>query len=237
GSSPPWQRPLLRVLVSVSSPIQAPPEAFGRAGWGRDANQILFCLMSPALILVWSHLFPFLSGVSFLPSTGSDRCLDSLSLLPGNWMVSENEEQNPQQVDAEQLEPHGTLAGRCKEKVSGSCGEAKACEGQHRPEKTFSSCSDLIRHERINMEERPYTCYYCEKSFNHSSNLSRHRRVHTGERPYTCAECEKSFIRRSHLITHQRIHTGERSFTCPECGKSFRQDSAFMRHKRTHTGE
>ncbi|KAM9123913.1 uncharacterized protein ACDP82_013765 isoform 2-T2 [Pangshura tecta] len=157
-------------------------------------------------------------------------------LQAGNWMVSENEEQNPQQVDAEQLEPHRTLAGRCKEKFSGSCGEVKACESQHRPEKSFSSCSNLIRHERVNTGERLYSCCYCEKSFNHSSNLSRHRRVHTGERPYTCAECERSFKRRSHLITHERIHTGERSFTCPECGRRFRQDSAFMRHKRTHTG-
>ncbi|XP_065273337.1 zinc finger protein 2-like [Emys orbicularis] len=38
----------------------------------------------------------------------------------GDGMVSENEEK-PQQEDDEQVEPHGTLPGRSKGNVSGSC--------------------------------------------------------------------------------------------------------------------
>ncbi|KAG6920896.1 zinc finger protein 7, partial [Chelydra serpentina] len=54
------------------------------------------------------------------------------SACPGDGMVSENEE-TPQEEDAEQVEPHGTLSGRSKGNVSGSCAlpeKAKACETQ-----------------------------------------------------------------------------------------------------------
>ncbi|CAM2100028.1 unnamed protein product [Caretta caretta] len=154
----------------------------------------------------------------------------------GDGMVSENKEYS-QQEDAEQVEPHGTLAGRSTGKVSWSCAKAKACESQHRPEKSFRSGSDLIRHERINIGKRPYTCSECGKSFSQSSTLITHHRVHTGERPYTCPECGKSFSHGSALITHQRIHTGETPFTCPECGKSFNHSSNLIKHRRIHTGE
>ncbi|XP_065417185.1 zinc finger protein OZF-like isoform X7 [Chrysemys picta bellii] len=169
--------------------------------------------------------------------TGSDLCLDSLSILPGDGMLSENEEKSPHQEDAEQVEPHGTLAGRSKGKVSWSCAEEKACESQHRPEKSFCSGSDVMRHERMNMGERPYACLECGKSFSQSSNLITHQIIHTGERLYMCSECRKSFSRRSDLIKHQRVHTGERPYTCSECGKSFSQSSSLNKHQRIHTGE
>ncbi|XP_039351190.1 zinc finger protein 7-like isoform X3 [Mauremys reevesii] len=111
----------------------------------------------------------------------------------GDGMLSENEEKSPHQEDAEQVERHGTFAGRSKGKVSWSCAEAEACESQHRPEKSFCSGSDVIRRERMNMGERPYTCLECGKSFSQSSNLITHQRIHTGERPYMCSECGNSF--------------------------------------------
>ncbi|XP_029770050.1 zinc finger protein 2-like, partial [Terrapene carolina triunguis] len=102
--------------------------------------------------------------------TGSDLCLDSPYLPSGDGMVSENEEEKPQQEDAEQVEPHGTLSGRSKGNVSRSCElpeKAKAWESQHRPEENFSSHSDLIGNERISLEETRYACHECGKSFNH----------------------------------------------------------------------
>ncbi|KAG6921813.1 zinc finger protein 647, partial [Chelydra serpentina] len=168
--------------------------------------------------------------------TGSDLCLDSLCLPAGDGMMSENEKQE----DAEQAETHGTLSGRSKGNVSGSCAlpeKAKACETQQRAEENFSSHIDLITHERINLEETHYTCHKCGKSFNQSSNLNRHRRIHTGETPYTCSECGKSFNQSSHLIRHCRIHTGETPYTCSECGKSFSQNSNLIAHRRIHTCE
>ncbi|XP_037738159.1 zinc finger protein 420 isoform X7 [Chelonia mydas] len=169
---------------------------------------------------------------------GSDLYLDSLCLPSGDGMVSENEAEKAQQEDAEEEEPHGMLSGRSKGNVSRSCAlpeKAKACETEQRPEENFSSRSDLITRERINLEETRYTCHKCGKSFNRSSTLLTHWRTHTGEKPYTCSECGKSFNRSSALITHQRIHTGEKPYGCSECGKCFSQRPHLTAHRTIHT--
>ncbi|XP_053861150.1 zinc finger protein 79-like isoform X2 [Malaclemys terrapin pileata] len=174
------------------------------------------------------------------PCTGSDLCLDSLCLPSGDGMVSENEEEKPQQEDSEQVGPHGTLSGRCKGNVSRSCAlqeKEKACETQDRPEENFSSIPDLVTHDRINLEETWYTCSECRKIFSRSSDLITHSRIHTGEKPYTCSQCRKSFSHSSVLITHRRIHTGETPYTCSECGKSFNQTTDLIIHWRIHMGE
>ncbi|XP_050788685.1 zinc finger protein 665-like isoform X3 [Gopherus flavomarginatus] len=170
---------------------------------------------------------------------GSDLCLDSLCLPSGDGMVSDNEEEKPQQEDAEQVEAHGTLSGRSKGSVSGICarpGKAKTCETEQRPEKNFSSFSDLISSERINLEDTRYTCHECGKRFNWRSHLIIHRRIHTGEKPYTCSECGKSFSQSSALIKHRRIHTRETPYMCTECGKSFSQRSHLIKHQRINIG-
>uniref|UniRef100_A0A8C3SR59 C2H2-type domain-containing protein n=1 Tax=Chelydra serpentina TaxID=8475 RepID=A0A8C3SR59_CHESE len=146
-------------------------------------------------------------------------------------MMSENEKQE----DAEQVEPHGTLSGRSKGNVSGSCAlpeKAKACETQQRLEENFSSHIDLTTRNTITLEERNYTCHECGKSFSRRSYLIAHCRVHTGERPYTCSECGKRFKQRSNLSTHQRIHTGEKPYGCSECGKRFVHNSTLIAHLR-----
>ncbi|XP_034613085.1 zinc finger protein 501-like isoform X1 [Trachemys scripta elegans] len=171
--------------------------------------------------------------------TESDLCLDSLCLPSGVGMVSENEE-NPQQEDAEQVEPHGMLSGRSKGNFSGSCElseKAKACETQQRPKENLNSHSDLITHERINLEEIRYTCHEYGKSFNGSSDLFTYQGIHRGERPYMCSECGKCFNRNSHLISHQTVHTGEKPYECSECGKRFNRSSYLNTHRRIHTGE
>ncbi|KAG6922211.1 zinc finger protein 647, partial [Chelydra serpentina] len=171
---------------------------------------------------------------------GSEKEVLPRAACTGDRMVSENEEEKPQQEDAEQVEPHGMFSGRPKGTDSRSCAlpeKAKACETQPRPEKNFSSHSDLITRERINLEETRCTCHECGKSFNGSSDLLTHRRIHTGERPYRCSQCGKSFSRSSALITHWRTHTGEKPYTCSECGKSFNRSSHLITHLRIHTGE
>ncbi|CAM2095307.1 unnamed protein product [Caretta caretta] len=93
---------------------------------------------------------------------GSEKEVLPRAACTGDGRVSENEEEKPQQEDAEPLEPRGTLSGRSKGNVSGSCAlpeKAKACESQQRPEENFSSHSDLITREGINLEETRYTCH------------------------------------------------------------------------------
>ncbi|KAM7137469.1 zinc finger protein 250-like isoform 2-T2 [Macrochelys suwanniensis] len=103
----------------------------------------------------------------------------------GDGMMSENEKQE----DAEQVEPHGTLSGRSKGNVSGSCAlpeKAKACETQQRPEENFSSHVDLTTRNTITLEERHYTCHECGKRFSRSSHLIRHQKIHVRE---NCNKC------------------------------------------------
>ncbi|NXM58875.1 ZN132 protein, partial [Illadopsis cleaveri] len=53
-----------------------------------------------------------------------------------------------------------------------------------------------------------------------SSNLLPHQQIHSEKRPFRCSDCGKGFNRNSILITHWGIHTGERPYECPECGMS-----------------
>uniref|UniRef100_A0A8C3SIA5 Uncharacterized protein n=1 Tax=Chelydra serpentina TaxID=8475 RepID=A0A8C3SIA5_CHESE len=148
--------------------------------------------------------------------TGSDLCLDSLRLPSGVGMGSDNEG-TPQQEDAEQVEPHGTLSGRSKGNVSGSCAlpeKAKACESHHRPEENFSSLSDLITCERMNLLHALSAG---------KGSMGAQTLLDIGEstlaRPYTCSECRKHFNRASHLISHSTSEPYQIPLSqCPQCG-------------------
>ncbi|XP_075768915.1 uncharacterized protein LOC142821546 isoform X1 [Pelodiscus sinensis] len=101
----------------------------------------------------------------------------------------------------------------------------------------WSDCATLLKHERAQTGEKPFSCSDCGKSFSWRSFLVIHRRVHTGEKPFSCSDCGKSFNQRSHLVIHRRAHTGEKPFSCSDCGKSFSQTSHLVIHRRAHTGE
>ncbi|CAM4720687.1 unnamed protein product [Caretta caretta] len=148
----------------------------------------------------------------------------------GAGMVSENEEQNSQQEDAEQVESQGALSQRSKGNVSRSREQGTACEIQHRPEReqgnqpdeklsTFIYCQgthkdlkETTAQQKILRGTKKNTCTECGKNFRDCSSLTKHQRTHRAERPFECCECGKTFIWHSHLITHQRIHTGAKRY-------------------------
>ncbi|CAM2110732.1 unnamed protein product [Caretta caretta] len=173
----------------------------------------------------------------------------------GAGMVSENEEQNSQQEDAEQVESQGALSQRSKGNVSRSREQGTACEIQHRPEReqgnqpdeklsTFIYCQgthkdlkETTAQQKILRGTKKNTCTECGKNFRDCSSLTKHQRTHRAERPFECCECGKTFIWHSHLITHQRIHTGAKRYEYREGGKAFNPNSNLMAHHRIHTGE
>ena len=51
------------------------------------------------------------------------------------------------------------------------------------------------------------TLLHCTTSTAASSALVKHSRIHIGEKPFSCTLCPKSFARHDNLKAHQRIHT------------------------------
>ncbi|XP_074869237.1 uncharacterized protein LOC142022860 isoform X4 [Carettochelys insculpta] len=157
--------------------------------------------------------------------------------------VSETEGQNPQQEDAEPVEPPREWSHRRERDMSSREERQQDNQPGEKVGKTIDcqeSRLDLqgtaAQQSLLLVGTRKHMCPECGKHFRSRSHLVNHARIHTGERPYACCQCGKSFIRRSHLIRHQRIHTGERPYEC-ECGKSFIYCSDLRRHQRIHTGQ
>ncbi|KAA8642341.1 C2H2-type zinc finger protein [Aspergillus tanneri] len=107
--------------------------------------------------------------------------------------------------------------------------------------KSFNRKSDLRRHYRVHINERPYHCKVkdCNKSFIQQYALTVHSRTHTGEKPYICDHegCCKAFSDSSSLRRHRRIHTGKRPYICqePTCERSFSRKTTLSKHQhRSH---
>ncbi|KAM4614124.1 uncharacterized protein O3C94_022162 [Discoglossus pictus] len=103
--------------------------------------------------------------------------------------------------------------------------------------KSFILESSLISHHIGHSNEKLFTCSECGKQFIRKSNFLIHKRIHTGEKPYLCSECGKCFNQKSTLNVHRRVHTGEKPFTCPDCGKCFTHKPSLIKHQRIHTGQ
>ncbi|XP_064496785.1 zinc finger protein 135-like [Pseudopipra pipra] len=84
-------------------------------------------------------------------------------------------------------------------------------------EKSFRQISSLIRHQRISSSDHT-SSDLLNTQFHTSLDLLLHERIHMDERPFHCTDCGKGFQQNqnSHLITHRRVHTGERPYKCGE---------------------
>ncbi|XP_050779712.1 zinc finger protein 391-like isoform X4 [Gopherus flavomarginatus] len=180
---------------------------------------------------------------------------ENMTLLAGDTMVCEKEEQNSQQGNVEQMDKHRALSQRSKRNVSKSHEPGNSCEIQHRPKReqgnhpgkkvgkciscrgTWTDLNETTIQQEILTGKRKNICTEGGKNLCDYSVLIKHQRIHTGERPFECHECGKCFTKSSSLSEHQRIHTGERPYECSECGKNFTHRSGFFRHLRIHRGE
>lgn len=103
--------------------------------------------------------------------------------------------------------------------------------------RSFTSSSDLRRHEVIHSQDKPFKCVDCGKCFKRSDHLRKHAVMHSENEPYTCDKCGKSFKRYGTLQMHALVHTDERSYTCGDCGKTFKSRGSLLVHTRSHIGQ
>ncbi len=99
-------------------------------------------------------------------------------------------------------------------------------------EKSFSSRSSRIKHERIHTGERPYPCNQCEKTFIESSALTQHKRIHSEERPYPCRYCEGTFKQAIVRNRHEQAIHSKIKHPCQHCSKMFAYASSRTQHQK-----
>ncbi|KAF5287438.1 hypothetical protein FQR65_LT12263 [Abscondita terminalis] len=72
--------------------------------------------------------------------------------------------------------------------------------------------SNLQKHKKIHLEEKPFKCSFCDYSCNFSQHLKSHLMKHSGEQPFSCDKCVYKTSRKYLLQRHKTVHTEEKKF-------------------------
>ncbi|XP_026285917.1 zinc finger protein 2-like [Frankliniella occidentalis] len=101
-------------------------------------------------------------------------------------------------------------------------------------DKTFSSVSQLKKHEASHSKCNGVVCTVCNKWFKGKNALTRHERIHSGEKPFKCILCDRDFTQKEILQRHILTHTDDKPFACNDCNKSYTQKEGLANHVKQH---
>ena len=77
-----------------------------------------------------------------------------------------------------------------------------------------------------------FQCELCDQSFTTPSQLVKHNQLHEEPRSFICELCGKPFTKRTDFTEHQCSH--DYSFACNMCDRSFNTSQNLKRHKLLH---
>ena len=97
--------------------------------------------------------------------------------------------------------------------TSGSHHECNICHRSYIHDKS------LKRHMKTHSKRSRimFPCQNCDATFDTKSDLKKHERTHLGNRPFKCEECGSTFTQSSALRRHERIHLDVKPYSCPDC--------------------
>lgn len=106
--------------------------------------------------------------------------------------------------------------------------------------KQFQFKEDIIKHSKIHLKDRNFTCTICLKRLVNNSTLQNHIRViHRKKEKYICNKCNYFAYSKTTLKEHNKMKH-EKSFkkyACVICNKVYNSRVLLKVHLRSHTGE
>lgn len=69
------------------------------------------------------------------------------------------------------------------------------------------SVPELKTHERVQKNDKPFSCSRCEEKFVQETELNEHEQIHTSEKPFSCSQCEEKFENANGLKEHEMTHS------------------------------